>query len=405
MTIITGSNESTFYIMLALITSNRNCLILFMPKKTSQLAHLLTDNTGLKTGLNRGKQAQETHSHQSSSTFYREDFLPVSIQQDYLSAAEETAYEISANTRRVYRTSFQLFSQYCHEHRLQALPADPRSVISFIGHQKELLQENSGIQLSKQTLTTRLAAIRFQHIQAGFHSPTEHPLVIRVMRGLSRNQTRSVSDYDQQPIMYDELELLLQAIDKQIQPLMRLRDKAIIQLGLQGGFRRSELAAIKVQHLSFLRNKLKVRLPFSKSNQHGQKEWKELPLHEPFSAADAVQSWISLSGINEGHLFRSLSRDGKSLRPYHIRIATVNHADGISFMRNSGFLNGDDIYRIIKKYSQQAGLPAKYYGAHSLRSGCVTQLHENDKDHLYIMARTGHTDPRSLRHYLKPKDD
>lgn len=375
-----------------------------MPKKLSQIAHLPTDNTELTPGLNWGQQTQG--SHKSSSTFYREDFLPVSIQQDYLSAAKETAYEISVNTRRVYHTNFQLFRQYCHEHQLQALPADPRSVISFIGHQKELLQENSGMQLSKQTLTTRLAAIRFQHIQAGFHSPTEHPLVIRVMRGLSRNQARNVSDYDQQPIMYDELELLLQTIDKQIQPLMRLRDKAIIQLGLQGGFRRSELAAIKVQHLSFLRNKLKVRLPFSKSNQLGQREWKDLPLHEPFSAADAVQAWISLSGINEGHLFRSLSRDGKSLRPYHTRSTTANDTESQSrFMRNSGFLNGDDIYRIIKKYTQQAGLPAKYYGAHSLRSGCVTQLHENDKDHLYIMARTGHIDPRSLRHYLKPKED
>ena len=82
-----------------------------------------------------------------------------------------------------------------------------------------------------------------------------------------------------------------------------------------------------------------------------------------------------------------------------------NNKSNTTFNRNSGFLNGDDIYRIIKQYCVKAGLPAQYYGAHSLRSGCVTQLHENNKDTLYIMARTGHTDPRSLRHYLKPKED
>lgn len=342
------------------------------------------------------------NNHAEQPRFFEETFLPQSVRSDYLSAAEETEYEISANTRRVYNTSFSLFSRYCAEHQLQALPADPRSVISFIGHQKELIQENTGVQLSKQTLTTRLAAIRYHHIQAGFHSPTEHPLVIRVMRGLSRNQSRHVSDYDQQPIMYDEVEMLIQVIDEQVQPLTRARDKAIIQLGLQGGFRRSELADIKVQYVSFLRNKLKVRLPYSKSNQQGQREWKDLPDHEPFAAFNAVKNWLSLANIEDGHLFRSLSRDGKYLRPYQI---VDHHSETNSRLhKNSGFLTGDDIYRIIKKYCTKAGLPAKFYGAHSLRSGCVTQLHENDKDHLYIMARTGHTDPRSLRHYLKPRD-
>lgn len=339
---------------------------------------------------------------QGDKTFFEEVSLPQSVHADFYNAASETEYEISNNTRRVYRISFSFFEQYCLEHNLQSLPADPRSIISFIGHQKELLQASTGMQLSKQTLTTRIAAIRFYHIQAGFPTPTEHPLVIRVMRGLSRNHQRLVQDYDQQPIMYDEVELLIQAVDQQPHPLLRLRDKAIIQLGLQGGFRRSELANLKVHYLSFMRDKLKVRLPFSKSNQQGLKEWKSLPDSEPFAAYHAVKSWLNESQISDGHLFRSISRDGKTLRPYHVN---DNNKPKSTFSRNSGFLNGDDIYRIIKQYCLQAGLPAQYYGAHSLRSGCVTQLHENNKDILYIMARTGHTDPRSLRHYLKPKED
>jgi integrase len=338
--------------------------------------------------------------------FFEERELPISILDDYKSAASETEYEISENTRRVYKSSFSIFTQYCSEHGLSSLPADPRTVISFVGHQKELIQVRTGVQLSRQTLTSRLAAIRYFHIQAGFHSPTEHPLVIRVMRGLSRNQYRAVSDYDQQPIMYDELELLLNVIDQHPQEITRARDKAIIQLGFQGGFRRSELANIQVNHLSFLRNKLKVRLPYSKSNQQGQREWKDLPQSETFAAFDAVKHWLSISKITEGHLFRSLSRDGCQVRTYTVaKLNTSTSTDiPIEESRNSGFLRGDDIYQMIKKYCRKAGLSQEFYGAHSLRSGCVTQLHENDKDHLYIMARTGHTDPRSLKHYLKPKD-
>ncbi|MGS0681659.1 tyrosine-type recombinase/integrase [Shewanella sp. 125m-7] len=338
---------------------------------------------------------KKSHSNtDSDDKFFREHQLPVSILDDYKSAADETQYEISHNTRRVYCSSFSIFQRYCEQHGLNNLPADPRSVISFIGHQKELYQEKNGHQLSKQTINTRLAAIRFFHIQAGFHSPTEHPLVIRVMRGLMRNQYRHMSDYDQQPITYDELEMLLAVIDQQPQELTRLRDKAILQLGLQGGFRRSELAEVKVEHISFLREKLKVRVPYSKSNQQGQREWKDLPKQELFSAYDIVKQWIDATKIKQGHLFRSLSRDGNSIREYQVDKPKVG----------KGFLRGDDIYQMIRKYCDRAGLNSQFYGAHSLRSGCVTQLHENDKDHLYIMGRTGHTDPRSLRHYLKPKD-
>ena len=344
--------------------------------------------------FNQALVSQQQVHNDSSEKFFQEHQLPISILDDFKSAASETQYEISANTRRVYQSSFAIFKNYCELHNLSALPADPRSVISFIGHQKEVYQEKSGHQLSKQTINTRLAAIRFFHIQAAHHSPTEHPLVIRVMRGLMRNQYRHTSDYDQQPITYDELEMLLAVIDQQPQQLTRLRDKAILQLGLQGGFRRSELAEVKIEHISFLRDKLKVRVPYSKSNQQGQREWKDLPKNEDFSAYEAVQNWLDATKLKQGHLFRSLSRDGHSIRDYQITQGK----------NGKGFLKGDDIYQMIKKYCDKAGLNSRFFGAHSLRSGCVTQLHENDKDHLYIMARTGHTDPRSLRHYLKPKD-
>ncbi len=342
-----------------------------------------------------GSPGRGLMNNQVPEQYHQESNLPSSILDDFHNAAAETEFEVSANTRRNYATSFSIFQDYCQHHGMSALPADPRAVISFIGHQKDLYLE-SGVQLSKATLISRLAAIRFYHLQAGFRTPTDHPMLLRIMRGISRNQYRQQAHYDQQPIMYTELSRLLSAVDSQQSALLKMRDKALITLGFQGGFRRSELASLQTQHLTFLHDRLRVRLAFSKSNQQGGKEWKDLPYSEQFAAADYVRRWLEISQLSSGHLFRSISRCGKFTRPYERKMPG-------SSGRNSGFLNGDDVYRTVRKYCKIAGLGESWFGAHSLRSGCVTQLHENDKDTLYIMGRTGHTDPRSLRHYLKPK--
>lgn len=343
----------------------------------------------------QGQPGRALVSGQQGDSYHQESNLPTSILDDFHSAAAETEFEVSANTRRNYATNFAIFRSYCDHHGISPLPADPRAVISFIGQQKEVMQE-SGYQLSKATLISRLAAIRFYHLQAGFRTPTDHPMLLRIMRGLSRNQYRQQVHYDQQPIMYREMKRLLDAVESQPEGLLKIRDKALLSLGFQGGFRRSELAALQLQNISFLGEKLRVRLAFSKSNQQGGKEWKDLPYSEPYAAAPYIQEWIDAGDIESGHLFRSISRCGQFVRPY---VRKMPGSQG----RNSGFLNGDDVYRTVRKYCKIAGLGESWFGAHSLRSGCVTQLHENDKDTLYIMGRTGHTDPRSLRHYLKPK--
>ena len=347
-----------------------------------------------------GKLAKSSKLSNTSDWFEEKD-LPQSVLDDLSSAASEIQNEISQNTQRSYKSSFKMFENYCSDNGISHLPSDPRTILAFIGQQKSQI-DMSGHHLSIQTIHTRLAAIRFFHITSGFVSPTEHPDVIRVLRGLARNQFRNPVSYYQQPIMYDELELLISKVLETNNKLVRYRDKALILLGFQGGFRRSELANIKVEHIMFLPSKMKVRLPYSKANQQGMNEWKLLPEDEILSAYQSVKDWIDFAGIKSGHLFRSISRDGRNLRPYFVKnilSESQNSADD----KNSGFLNGDDVYRIIKKYCKKSGLDSNFYGAHSLRSGCVTQLHENNKDYLYIMRRTGHSDPRSLKNYLKTK--
>ena len=342
------------------------------------------------------------------SEYHQEGQLPAEMVGHVNSAAEETKHTTSANTLRSYSSAFRIFCEYCAQYGVSSLPADPMVVVAFLGYQKELLQQN-GKQLSNSTMSTRLAAIRHFHIKAGYPTPCDHPAILEVMKGIQRNRERNTLVADQQPILNEEMELLLRHVESKSEGLIKYRDKALLLLARQGGFRRSELESLVVENLTFNRNSLKVDLPFSKTNQNGKKEWKELPRIESYSAYDAVKQWLDIANIDAGHVFRSTTRRGKRLRPYSGDIEITDQTPDYMTHANTesavsyGYLKGNDIYRIIQQYAKAVGLNAKQFGAHSMRSGCVTQLHEDNRDSLYIMARTGHSDPRTLLHYLKPK--
>jgi integrase len=270
------------------------------------------------------------------------------------------------------------------------LPADPRTVIAFLGNQstkKITDSDHNEYELAASSIALKLAAIKYFHNKSGLASPTDHPQVQEIMRGLYRNNSRETRVTYHAPILYEELELLLTEI-RQEPDFKAKRNKAIILLGLQGGFRRSELANIKITDLHFRNDELLVTVPFSKTNQMAKKEIKYLPCNEIFSAYDAVKAWLDVSGLKHGYLFRSIAKSG----------------NGFKDKAKSNKLDGKDIYRMIKRYCKLAGLNESLFGAHSLRSGCVTQLHKNGKDSLYIMSRTGHKDPKTLQRYFKPKE-
>ncbi|QIR16576.1 tyrosine-type recombinase/integrase [Shewanella aestuarii] len=330
----------------------------------------------------------------NEADYFFEDEMPPSFNQFADSVEALLNNTRASKTIETYEDNIKPFYEFCAANGVQAIPADPRTVAIFISYQANHCVSQYGKALSVNTIATRIAAIRYFHIKSGLPSPTDHQICIDTFDGLKRVRDRQTQDTRQDPILYPDIESLLEAIGPD-DTLKAVRDKAILTLGLQGGFRRSELCALKVNDLSFRRNALRIDIKFSKANQKNKLEWKELPIDEPFAAYPFVQRWLAYSGITGGHLFRSISRDKQTIRTYEEDIAAG---------KVNGILSGNDIYRMIKQYSVAAGLQASRIGAHSLRSGCVTQLAENDKTDLYIMGRTGHQDPRTLQNYIKRKD-
>jgi integrase len=117
------------------------------------------------------------------------------------------------------------------------------------------------------TLTRRLAAIAKQHRNAGFESPAsmKYSAVHNVIAGIRREiGTRPDA---KRALATDELRRMVTAIPATPHGL---RDRALLLIGYAGGFRRSELAAITLEHVEDTPDGLKILIPRSKTDQEGE---------------------------------------------------------------------------------------------------------------------------------------
>jgi site-specific recombinase XerC len=59
-------------------------------------------------------------------------------------------------------------------------------------------------------------------------------------------------------------------IDRQKMPIKAARDRALLLVGFASAMRRSELVAVRVEHLAYLVNGVEIFLPSSKTDQEAQ---------------------------------------------------------------------------------------------------------------------------------------
>ncbi len=137
--------------------------------------------------------------------------------------------------------------------------------------------------------------------------------------------------------------------------------------------------AIDVADLAFTASGLDVQIRRSKTDQEGQGHTVAIPLGTTLRPVAAVQIWQNSASIQEGALFRPITKDDR-LRP--------------------GRLTAQSVALIVKGYAELAGIEADLSG-HSLRAGFVTSAAERGADLNRIMDQTRHTDPRTVRTYIR----
>lgn len=153
-------------------------------------------------------------------------------------------------------------------------------------------------------------------------------------------------------------------------------------LGFAGAFRRSELARIQYDELTFTKQGMIVFVPRAKGDQLGKGSEIAIPYapDNAVCAVSATKNWLDASGITAGPIFRPFKSNME--------------------LRNTQ-LSDKSIALIVKKYAELAGFDPKYFAGHSLRRGFATSAAQHDVDTLTIMKQTRHKSEKMVHRYIE----
>ena len=284
----------------------------------------------------------------------------------------------SSATRRVYLSRWRAFLKYCEENGLASLPTHPQIVAAYVSSINDERKEKGKKEITISYINTVIAAIAYVHKVVGLHVDMTDPIVETARRGLENIYLVRPKN-QKNPILTPMLEHLVSVFDRNT--LLGKRNIAILTLGYMGAFRRSELAALTVDDLTFSGKGVEVLVKKSKTDQRGEGKTKWIVRQDEelklICAVRAVKDWLSSSQISSGYVFRDM------------------RTNVVGSTKLSGEAIASIVKRAIKKIDED---PTKYAG-HSLRSGFVTDRFDHGVDIGSIMQITGHERVDTVRRY------
>jgi integrase len=289
------------------------------------------------------------------------------------SARDYAVKEKADNTRHAYQKGFRLFRAWCQGHEREPLPASPETVADFLASEAE-----RGAKAS--TLGLWLAAIVYAHRLAGHvPSPTSAEPVKAVLRGIRR--TIHTAPIRKAAATTDLVFRMLAACPTDT--FRGMRDRALLALGFAAALRRSELAALTVDDLTFTREGVLVRLVHSKTDQEGHGETIAVLHGTKLYPVQAVRDWLAVAKIAHGPMFRGIDGGG------HVMVTA---------------LTVDSVALIVKRRAEAAGLDPAVFSGHSLRAGLVTSAVKRDAKLFKVMEITRHRSVNTVQGYAREVD-
>ena len=297
---------------------------------------------------------------------------------DIKTIQEETILNLKAskanNTIRAYKSDFHDFGLFCVKNGFKSLPTNPKTVSLYLTY---LATKDNKI----STIKRRIVSIGVVHKMKGHYLDTKHPAIVENLLGIKRR--KGVKQKGKKPLLINDLKQLINVIDEENSSEIKIaRDRTIILLGFGGGFRRNELVSIDYEDLEFVNEGIKINIKKSKTDQFGEGSIKALPYFDNphYCPVKSIQSWIKISKINQGSLFRKFHKG--------IKLSNIRLSD-------------QSVALLIKYYLDLAGIDNKNYSGHSLRSGFATSAAEAGAEERSIMAMTGHKSTEMVRRYIK----
>ncbi len=308
----------------------------------------------------------------------------------------------SANTVRSYASALRYWAAWFRLRYRAALtlPVPVPAVVQFVvDHVERIADEGSLVHdlpkaidhtlveggfkgaLGAPALNTvlhRLSVLSKAHQLRDLTNPARDPAVQELVRRVRRAYAaRGVRPARKTALPKDPFEALLATCTD---GLVGIRDRALLLFAwASGGRRRSEVTAavlenlVKVDEQTYL-----YRLTHSKTEQTGTEHsvHADKPITGP--AAQALTAWLDASGVKSGPIFRRI-RKTKAVEP----------------------LSAQAVWHIVKRRAALAGLDGNF-GAHSLRSGFVTEAGRQNVAMGDAMALTGHRSVATFLRYFQP---
>ncbi len=270
---------------------------------------------------------------------------------------------LADNTHRAYLSDLAHFEAWGG-----SLPASSETVAAYLAAYAD--------NLSVATLVRRLACLSKAHQARGLPNPTRSDLVRATLKGIRR--TRRRTQQQAKPLLREDLLLVLDAIGD---GLKDIRDRALLLIGFAGALRRSELVALDVADIAYVRRGITLHVRHSKTDQEGQGNKIAIPYgRNRWCPVACLDAWLSASGITENAIFRPLDRHGR-----------VHNAR----------LSGEAVSILVREKIAAAGLDPIGYSGHSLRAGLATSAAQAGVQAWRIKAQTRHASETMLALYIR----
>ncbi|WP_374517148.1 site-specific integrase [Undibacterium squillarum] len=284
------------------------------------------------------------------------------LHQQFLAAAT------SPNTRRAYQTAIRQFLRAGF-----VLPATEQMLRDYL--------LTHAASLKSSTLSLRIAALSSWHTLQGFDDPTAKPDIRKLLTGIRR--THGTPTKKAAPVDSAMLSAVCEQLSKQ-GDLAAQRDMALLCLGFSGGFRRSELAALKAEDLQWEKRGVVILLPRSKTDQTGEGLQKAIPYtNEASCAATLLKRWLAAADITQGPVFRAINQWGQL---------------------SANAMTGHGINLVIKKHLQDVAGPSQAISSHSLRRGMATEAYHAGASFRAIKRQGGWRSDTTVHRYIADAD-
>lgn len=304
-----------------------------------------------------------------------EPALPAILNEKIERAAAYAKAARADATRRAYDSDWAIFTAWCAAHGLTALPASPDIVAVFASD-----QATAG--LNPSTINRRVAAIGHHHRASGYPAPTALPTAGRLAEVLSGIRAEHGDAKTQKrPADAAALRNMLAAIKGD--DLRALRDRAILGVGMAAALRRSEIVALRVEHIGIVPEGLRLTIAHSKTDQARKGVVIAIPEGSRIRPKALLLAWMSAAGHAEGPLFRRLSR-----------------LDALT----PAAMSDRAIARLIQQRAAAAGYDPTQFAGHSLRAGFLTEGAAQGATIFKLQEVSRHKSVQILADYVRNAD-